>query len=270
MRPTSLISGAIVLALVAPAVAQEEWNEFASREDGFSVNFPGQPMVEETTWTTQYRYTAPTRIYRANRGQERYSVTVVDYRTLEQQGLERAKQCPAGAEPCRGNQVGSLGAGYWRMDVRGALTYATLKFIQRDAKVTDLNWQIQELVEGLHIQLTNNADQSRTFGYMTMHENRLYIFEGTVPRGSRNRRCFRGQSASSTRRATGFGTRGSTQMPGMASGTTRCHHSQAVAAARAAPRPVRAADRELAAAARLRTDTRERSHSGGNPRGMCR
>ena len=51
-RPTSLIAGAIVLALVAPAVAQEEWNEFASREDGFSVNFPGQPRVEETTWTT--------------------------------------------------------------------------------------------------------------------------------------------------------------------------------------------------------------------------
>jgi hypothetical protein len=192
MRPTSLISGAIVLALVAPAVAQEEWNEFASREDGFSVNFPGQPMVEETTWTTQYRYTAPTRIYRANRGQERYSVTVVDYRTLEQQGLERAKQCPAGAEPCRGNQVGSLGAGYWRMDVRGALTYATLKFIQRDAKVTDLNWQIQELVEGLHIQLTNNADQSRTFGYMTMHDNRLYIFEGTVPRGQPEPALFQG------------------------------------------------------------------------------
>ena len=31
-------------------------------------------------------------------------MTVIDYRTLEQQGLERAKQCPAGAEPCRGNQ----------------------------------------------------------------------------------------------------------------------------------------------------------------------
>ncbi len=192
MRPTPLISGAIVLTLVAAAVAQDEWDEFASKEDGFSVNFPGQPMVEDTTWTTQYRYSAPTRIYRATRGQERYSVTVVDYRTLEQQGLERAKQCPPGAEPCRGNQVGSLGAGYWRMDVRGALTYATLKFIQRDAKVTDLNWQIQELVEGVHIQLTNSADQSRTFGYMTMHDNRLYIFEGTVPKGQPEPALFQG------------------------------------------------------------------------------
>jgi hypothetical protein len=195
MRPTPLVSAAIALALVAPAVAQEEWDEFASKEDGFSVNFPGQPKVEHATWTTQYRYTAPARIYRANHGRERYSVTVVDYRTLEQQGLERAKQCPPGAEPCRGNQVGSLGAGYWRMDVRGALIYAVLKFMQRDAKVTDLNWQIQELVEGVHIQLTN-PDQSRTFGYITMHDNRLYVFEGTTPKGSPEPALFQGSVGS--------------------------------------------------------------------------
>jgi len=70
MRPISLIAGAIVLALVAPAVSQEEWSEFASREDGFSVNVPGQPRVEETTWTTQYRLRIPrpargsTRVFR--------------------------------------------------------------------------------------------------------------------------------------------------------------------------------------------------------------
>jgi hypothetical protein len=193
MHPSPLISAAIVLALAGPALAQEEWIEFASREDGFSVNFPGQPKVEDTTWATQYRYTAPARIYRATHGQERYSVTVVDYRGLEQQGIERAKQCPAGAETCRGNQVGIvIGAGYWRMDVRGALTYAAFKFIQRDAKVTDFNWQFQELVEGLHIQLTNNADQSRTFAYITMHDNRLYVFEGTVPKGQPEPALFQG------------------------------------------------------------------------------
>jgi len=68
------------------------------------------------------------------------------------------------------------------MDVRGAMTFAALKFIQRDAKVTDLNLQFQQVVEGLFVQLTNR-DESRTFAYITMHENRLYIFEGTVPKG---------------------------------------------------------------------------------------
>jgi hypothetical protein len=191
MRPNPVISAAIMLCLAGPAVAQDEWDVFASKEDGFSVNFPGPPKVEDTTWMTQYGYTAPARIYRADRSQEHYSVMVVDYRVLEQQGLERAKQCPPGAEPCRGNQVGSLGAGYWRMDVRGALIYAAFKFIQRDAKVTDFNWQIQELVEGLVLHMTN-ADQSRTFAYITMHDNRLYVFEGTVPRGRPEPALFQG------------------------------------------------------------------------------
>ncbi|HEY6359830.1 MAG TPA: hypothetical protein VIX63_01935 [Vicinamibacterales bacterium] len=192
MRPSPLLTTAVVLALIGPAFAQGEWDVFASTEDGFSVNFPGQPKVEQTTWMTQYRYALPARIYRANNGQERYSVTVVDYRGLEQQGIERSKQCPPGAEPCRGNQVGGvIGPGYWKMDVRGAMTFASLKFIQRDAKVTDLNWQFQELVEGLHLQLTN-PDQSRTFAYITMHDNRLYIFEGTTPKGSPEPALFQG------------------------------------------------------------------------------
>jgi hypothetical protein len=39
------------------------------------------------------------------------------------------------------------------------------------------------MVEGHLIQLTNNSDQSRTFAYVAMHENKLYILEGTVPKG---------------------------------------------------------------------------------------
>ena len=49
--------------------------------------------------------------------------------------------------------------------------------------VTSLNWEWQDMVEGHFIQLTNNADQSRTFAYVAMHENKLYIVEGTVPKG---------------------------------------------------------------------------------------
>ena len=39
------------------------------------------------------------------------------------------------------------------------------------------------MVEGNFVQLTN-ADQSRTFAWVTMHEKKLYILEGTVPAGS--------------------------------------------------------------------------------------
>ena len=185
MRLTRWIAAALVLSLTPPALAQE-WENFVFIEDGFEVNFPGRPQVENTTWITQLRYELPARVYRASRGSERYSATVVDYGGIEKLGVERARQCSPGAEPCMGTQDGrqgaTIGLGYWKMDVRGALAYATLKFLQRDARVTDYNLQFQQVVEGYFLQLTN-PDESRTLGYITMHENRLYIFEGTTPKG---------------------------------------------------------------------------------------
>jgi hypothetical protein len=196
MRVARWIAACLVLALTTPASAQE-WENFAFIEDAFEVNFPGRPQVENTTWVSQYRYTLPARIYRASRGAERYSATVVDYRGVEKQGAERAKQCPPGAETCIGTQDGRQGAiiglGYWKMDIRGALAYATLKLLQRhpNSKVTDYNLQFQQVVEGYFVQLTN-PDESRTFAYITMHENRLYIFEGTTPKGYPEPGLFQG------------------------------------------------------------------------------
>ena len=61
--------------------------------------------------------------------------------------------------------------------------YATFKLLQRDARLTDLTWEWQDMVEGHFIHLVNNADQSRTLAYVGMHEQKLYIAEGTVPKG---------------------------------------------------------------------------------------
>ena len=183
-----------MLAIAAPAVAQE-WDEHIFVEDGFKVNFPGKPAVENTTWESQYRYMLPARIYRASRGQERYVVTVADYRGIAKMGEERSKACPPAAETCIGTQDGRqggvLGLGYWKMDVRGALAYATLTFLQRDAKVTAYDLEFQDVVEGYFLQLTNR-DESRTYAYITMHENRLYVFEGTVPKGYPEPALFQG------------------------------------------------------------------------------
>lgn len=194
MRVTRWLAAALVLSVVSPALAQE-WDELVFVEDRFKVNFPGKPRVEETTWVSQYRYTLPSRVYRAARGAERYSVTVVDYRPIEKLGVERSKACPPGAETCIGNQDGRqggvLGLGYWKMDVRGAMAFAIFRLLQRDTKLTDLTLQFQDLVEGYSLQLTN-PDASRTFAYVTMHENRLYIFEGTTPKGYPDPALFQG------------------------------------------------------------------------------
>ena len=177
---------ALILPIIAlsspPAASAQEWTDFVSKEGGFTVNFPGQPRVSETTFKSEYGYMLPTRVYSAERGPERYSVTVVDYSGIERMGLERRKGCPAGAEPCIGSQ--NTGPGYWKMDVGGAIVYATWQFLQRNAKVTHLMWNFIDLVEGQQLQLTNNADQSRTFVFIAMHLDRLYIFEGTVPSGN--------------------------------------------------------------------------------------
>jgi hypothetical protein len=53
MRLMLLMSSALVLAMSGTSFAQE-WTEFVSREDRFTITFPGQPTVTETTWTSQF------------------------------------------------------------------------------------------------------------------------------------------------------------------------------------------------------------------------
>ena len=179
MRITAL-AFAVLLSLPVAAAAQE-WQEYTSLQDGFRLNFPGEPKVTETKWTSQLNYVLPARVYLAEKERERYSLTVVDYSGIEQQGIERAKTCPPGNANCRANAPETLGAGYARHDERGAIVYATFKLLQRDVKLNYLAWDWQDLVEGHILQLTNNADQSRTFAWIGMHAQKLYILEGTVP-----------------------------------------------------------------------------------------
>jgi hypothetical protein len=181
MRTTALVFG-LALSMSGTAVAQE-WDQYVSKQDGFQVDFPGQPKVTETTWKSQLDYILPARVYSVENGREHYTITVVDYTGLEQQGIERSRTCPPGNAQCRSNAPPVIGPGYWKQDERGAIVYATFKLLQRDAKVTSLAWEWQDMVEGHFIQLTNNADQSRTFAWVAMRENKLYIQEGTVPKG---------------------------------------------------------------------------------------
>ncbi len=180
MRLIPVVATASILLISAPALAQD-WIEFANREDRFTCNFPGQPNVTETTWLSEYEAELPARVYSAEVGPSRYSVTVVDYNHSQRILTEKAKDCPPGAERCSGG--GLTGEGYWKHDVRGALLFATWKYVQKDAKVTHLGYNFVDLVEGHQLHLTNNVDHSRTFVSIYMHENKLYVVEGTVPPG---------------------------------------------------------------------------------------
>lgn len=178
LRP---VVAALVLCLSGSAFAQE-WTEFASRDDRFTCNFPGTPRVTQTSWISEYGAVLPARVYSSELGPSRFSMTVVDYRDVERILTEKSKACPAGAETCRGGG-GATGFGYWKIDLQGAPDYATWKFLQLDATLTHFMWNMMDLVGGRQLQLTSNADKSRTFVSIYMHENKLYIMEATSPAG---------------------------------------------------------------------------------------
>lgn len=178
MRLT-VMSSVLVLALSSNAFAQE-WEEFFSKDERFSCNFPGKPTVTETTWTSQFGAILPARIYSGTSGAGKFSVTVVDYNPVQRLLSERSMSCTPGAETCQG--IHDWGLGYWKNDVRGAVVYAVNTFLQRDAKVVNLMANFADLVSGEELQLTNTKDQSRTFASIYMHDNRLVILEATVPK----------------------------------------------------------------------------------------
>jgi len=177
MRMMLWLSSALVLALSGTSFAQD-WNEFSSRDDRFTIIFPGQPEISDTTWVSQYGAILPARIYNGKQGAGRYTVTVVDYNPLERLMSERSRVLPA-----LDLAVHEYGPGYWKTDVRGAAVFAAARYLQRDGKVEHLLSNFADLVAGVQLQFVSNADQSRNFVSIYMHANRLVIAEAIVPRG---------------------------------------------------------------------------------------
>ena len=173
----TVILFALLLSMPGVAAAQES-EVYVSRQDGFSVNVPGQPRIMETTWQTQLGYTLPARVYSAERARARFSATVVDYTSLEQQGIARWKACPPGNSQCRDGGP-TIGPGYWKQDERGAVVYAVSRYLKRPYQVTDYAWDWQDMVEGHGLQL--KGDGTRTFVHIAMHERKLYILEAAAP-----------------------------------------------------------------------------------------
>jgi hypothetical protein len=187
MRKSILLCVVLVMTSI-PAFAQVEWMEFVSKEDRFSTNFPGTPAIMQTTYRSQFGADLPARVYTASSGPSRYKLTVVDYRDIEKILAEKSKSCPPGAEVCRGG-YGSTGPGYSWADRAGAMIHASWQFIQRDGTVTEYIWNNINQVTG-HQVFLNNADKSRTVAGIYMHDDFLYIAEGTVPAGYPNPEVF--------------------------------------------------------------------------------
>ncbi len=172
-------SGMLALLMSGSAFAQGfTWTDYLSREDYFSVSFPGEPVIEEMTYSTEYRITLPARVYLYEDGAYRFSVTVVDYSDALEIHLARNEHCFASGGD------GDLCQDDGPEEMRGAIVYASWNIMNRDGvKVDHYAYYNSDRVEGHAIRLTNE-DRSRTSAVVHMHENRLYILESTVPRGA--------------------------------------------------------------------------------------
>jgi hypothetical protein len=170
MHRIQVVIAALLLCLPVLASAQEEWMEFTSPEDKFSITFPGKPTVRTITWPSEYGAVFPGRVYTVQQGPNRYSVTVIDYRDAEAIH-SKIDKAPSFDDPR-----------YWQMDILASVQYAATKLYRTKpgAKVTYDAWHYIDLVEGHQIQLTN-ADNTKTYVSIYLHENRLYIVDATVP-----------------------------------------------------------------------------------------
>lgn len=174
MRTIPLIAAASSLLVASPSFA---WIEYASQADHFSINFPGEPQVLETTYRSEYLLDLPARVYSYEDGPTRYSMTVVDFSGTEAKHAERLAKCRE--ELGDGDSCNNP----WDTELHGAVVHAAWTLMQKAAEVTLFSFTTSDMVAGRQLQLTN-ADGSRTFAAIHMHENLLYIMEGTVPKGS--------------------------------------------------------------------------------------
>ena len=49
-----VVSVVMLLLGVAASASAQAWDQFTFPEDGFKVDFPGQPTVTDTTYTSEY------------------------------------------------------------------------------------------------------------------------------------------------------------------------------------------------------------------------
>jgi uncharacterized membrane protein YgcG len=173
MRRIPLVIAALILCLPVLASAQEEWMEFKSIEDRFSIPFPGKPAVQTITWPSEYGAVFPGRVYTVQQGASRYSVTVIDYTDAVAIHAKIAK--PESFQ----QDI------YAQIDVQASIQWAASKLyrFKPGAKVTYDAWHYINLIEGHQLQLTN-ADGTKTYVAIYLHENRLYIVDATVPANS--------------------------------------------------------------------------------------
>lgn len=149
----------------------QDWFEFTSSEDQFTINMPTEPSIEEISWPSEYGAVFPGKVYTSVDGDRTYSVTVIDY--TDALNVHKARTNTTEAD-------GQISYQYWRIDVIASVAYAATQIRNRGGKVTYDAWHHIERVYGHQLNITNE-DDSRSYIGIYLHKDRLYIIDATVP-----------------------------------------------------------------------------------------
>lgn len=165
----TITAALFALCLVDIATAQS-WQAYVSRGDFFSVNFPDEPTITESSYASEYGATLPARIYAVRNGDSLHSVTVVDFTDAERIYREL---------PDRTDEANN--SSLWLYDQRASVAFAARNFRLRGGEITYDAWHHIDLVEGHQLQITND-DGSRTYAamYFNGDSRRLFVLEATV------------------------------------------------------------------------------------------
>lgn len=155
----------------------EEWTEYLSFDDLFSVNFPGDPAITASTYVTEHELKLPARVYTAKDFMGTYSVTAVDWSSAEQEHKRMYEECEA--QTAQGGENPNICGNRYRAEVNGAALDAVAKVMYRGGHVQYLQEGGAEGVAGYRAHILN-ADGSMTVVATGFHMNRLFIFEGTT------------------------------------------------------------------------------------------
>ena len=160
---------ALIIMCSGPALSQA-WIDYYSSTDDFRIHTPGEFEITEIAYPSEYGVELPARVYSYEPGGDHYIVTVVDYTQAERLHAERSR-----------NEAEYLL--YWEIDIRASVAYAATNFRQRGGEITYDAYHYIDRIEGHQLQITN-ADNSRTYAAVYLHDSRLYIVEATVEPGS--------------------------------------------------------------------------------------
>ena len=142
---------AVAAFLLPNSVLAQEWTEYIDRTERFSVNFPGQPTIRDTTYPPQRGAPVPARVFTVQAGPARYSVTVVNLAAIVQPS-----------------------------DVKGSVSWEAWNFRKRGGEITYDAFAQVDRIDGHQLHITN-PDKSLTVVGIFVHARRLYILEAHVP-----------------------------------------------------------------------------------------